>query len=46
MISAAMQDPNNLLVQQPDGRFVEMGDVAGIASLAPPRPPVAARWLI
>ncbi|WP_036221016.1 CRTAC1 family protein [Maritalea myrionectae] len=34
MISAAMQDPNNLLVQQPDGRFVEMGDVAGIASLA------------
>lgn len=33
MIGAAMHDPNNLLVQQPDGRFVEQGDVAGIASL-------------
>lgn len=33
MPDAAMDDPNNLLVQQPDGRFVEMGDVAGLASL-------------
>ncbi|MCF4098484.1 CRTAC1 family protein [Maritalea mediterranea] len=33
MIGVAMRDPNNLLVQQPDGRFVEQGDVAGIASL-------------
>ncbi len=30
---AAMEDPNNLLMQQADGTFVEMGDVAGIASL-------------
>ncbi len=29
----AMQDPNNLLVQKPDGTFQEMGDVAGVASL-------------
>jgi enediyne biosynthesis protein E4 len=28
----AMKDPNNLLVQQPDGNFVEMGDKAGVAS--------------
>ncbi|GAA6182030.1 CRTAC1 family protein [Shimia sp. NS0008-38b] len=34
MPGAAMDDPNNLLVQQPDGSFVERGDVAGIASLA------------
>jgi hypothetical protein len=33
MIGVAMHDPNNLLVQQADGRFVEQGDVAGIASL-------------
>ncbi|MBU1174274.1 MAG: CRTAC1 family protein [Alphaproteobacteria bacterium] len=29
----ALADPNNLLMQQPDGTFVEMGDTAGIASL-------------
>lgn len=29
----ASKDPNNLLVQQPDGKFVEMGDKAGIASM-------------
>ena len=29
----AEKDPNNLLVQQPDGKFVEMGDKAGIASM-------------
>lgn len=29
----ARKDPNNLLVQQPDGKFVEMGDKAGIASM-------------
>lgn len=29
----AAQDPNNLLVQQPDGKFVEMGDKAGVASM-------------
>jgi enediyne biosynthesis protein E4 len=29
----AAKDPNNLLVQQPDGKFVEMGDKAGIASM-------------
>ncbi len=30
----AMDDPNNLLVAGgPDGRFVEMGDVAGVASM-------------
>jgi hypothetical protein len=28
----AAKDPNNLLVQQPDGKFVEAGDKAGIAS--------------
>ncbi len=33
MPDAAMQDPNNLLVQQRDGRFVETGGAAGIASL-------------
>ncbi len=30
---AAMDDPNNLLMQQADGRFAEAGDVAGVASL-------------
>jgi hypothetical protein len=29
----ARKDPNNLLVQQPGGKFVEMGDKAGIASM-------------
>lgn len=28
----AMKDPNNLLVQGADGKFVEMGDKAGVAS--------------
>ncbi|TDX25423.1 CRTAC1 family protein [Rhodovulum visakhapatnamense] len=32
MPSNAMKDPNNLLMQQPDGRFHEAGDAAGIAS--------------
>lgn len=32
MPGAAMQDPNNLLIQQPDDSFVEMGDVSGLAS--------------
>ena len=32
MPSAAMKDPNNLLIQQPDGNFTEKGDVAGIAT--------------
>ncbi len=30
----AEKDPNNLLVQGADGKFVEMGDTAGIASTA------------
>ncbi|WP_037073005.1 CRTAC1 family protein [Rhizobium sp. PDO1-076] len=30
----AEKDPNNLLVQGSDGKFVEMGDTAGIASTA------------
>lgn len=30
----AERDPNNLLVQKPDGTFVEMGDKAGVASMA------------
>lgn len=33
MPDAAMDDPNNLLIQGPDGRFAETGDAAGIASL-------------
>ena len=33
MPSNAMEDPNNLLVQQVDGTFVEAGDHAGVASL-------------
>ncbi len=32
MPSAAMKDPNNLLIQNQDGRFTEQGDTAGIAS--------------
>ncbi|RMH44210.1 MAG: VCBS repeat-containing protein, partial [Alphaproteobacteria bacterium] len=34
MPGSAMKDPNNLLLQGPDGRFAEAGDKAGIASLA------------
>ncbi|MCB1339874.1 MAG: CRTAC1 family protein [Pseudooceanicola sp.] len=34
MPDSAWEDPNNLLVQQPDGTFVEMGGPAGLASLA------------
>jgi hypothetical protein len=30
---AAMEDPNNLLMQQPDGAFVEVGADAGLASM-------------
>ena len=33
MPSNAMRDPNNLLIQQPDGRFAERGDRAGVASV-------------
>jgi hypothetical protein len=32
MPGLAMRDPNNLLMQQPGGTFVEMADVAGIAT--------------
>ncbi|MHC0054743.1 ASPIC/UnbV domain-containing protein [Actibacterium sp. D379-3] len=34
MPGSAMKDPNNLLLQQPDGRFAEAGAEAGIASMA------------
>jgi enediyne biosynthesis protein E4 len=34
MPSNAMRDPNNLLMQQPDGTFVETADKAGVATLA------------
>ncbi len=34
MPGLAMRDPNNLLIQQTDGTFVESGDVAGIGSTA------------
>lgn len=34
MPGLAMQDPNNLLIAQADGRFVEMADKAGVASTA------------
>jgi len=30
----AMKDPNNLLLQQADGKFAEVGDKAGVASTA------------
>jgi len=33
----ALKDPNNLLVQQPDGKFVEAGETAGVASMRPAR---------
>jgi enediyne biosynthesis protein E4 len=29
----AMKDPNNLLLQRPDGKFMEAGDKAGVASV-------------
>lgn len=32
MPDAAMRDPNNLLMQQPDGSFREFGDKAGLAT--------------
>ena len=32
MPSNAIHDPNNLLIQQPDGTFVERADVAGVAT--------------
>lgn len=32
MPSNAIHDPNNLLIQQPDGTFVEKADVAGVAT--------------
>ncbi len=32
MPSNAMRDPNNLLMQQPDGTFTEKADVAGVAT--------------
>ncbi len=32
MMSNASKDPNNLLMQQPDGKFVEKADVAGIGT--------------
>ncbi|NOR62263.1 MAG: hypothetical protein GQ535_07210 [Rhodobacteraceae bacterium] len=34
MPGLAMQDPNNLLLQQPDGRFIEAGLEAGLADMA------------
>lgn len=34
MPDAAQKDPNNLMLQQADGRFVEVGEAAGIASLS------------
>lgn len=37
MLDFAMEDPNNLLVQGADGKFIEMGDKAGVASMAPSR---------
>lgn len=42
MPDAAMQDPNNLLVQLPDGRFEETGEQAGLADLARSRGAVLA----
>lgn len=33
----AMADPNNLLLQGPDGKFTEAADRAGVASVAPAR---------
>jgi hypothetical protein len=42
MPGSAMDDPNNLLLGQADGRFVEGGDAAGIATLARSRGAVLA----
>ncbi len=33
----AVKDPNNLLIQGSDGKFVEAGQTSGVASLAPAR---------
>ena len=33
MPSNAIHDPNNLLIQQPDGTFVERGDAAGVGTM-------------
>lgn len=33
MPSNAMRDPNNLLIQRPDGTFAERADVAGVATM-------------
>jgi hypothetical protein len=33
MADFAMKDPNNLLLQRPDGKFIEAGDKAGVASV-------------
>ncbi|MCR8827785.1 CRTAC1 family protein [Pseudosulfitobacter koreensis] len=33
MPGMAMEDPNNLLIAQPDGTFAEAGETAGVASL-------------
>jgi hypothetical protein len=37
MPSSAMDDPNNLLIQQPNGQFVETGSEAQLASMAKAR---------
>lgn len=33
MPGSAIRDPNNLLMQEPDGRFAEKGDAAGLSSM-------------
>jgi hypothetical protein len=33
MLDFAMKDPDNLLLGEPDGKFVEVGDKAGVASM-------------
>lgn len=33
MLDFAMQDPDNLLLGEPDGKFTEVGDKAGVASM-------------
>jgi hypothetical protein len=38
----AMKDPNNLLMQLPDGKFTEVGDKAGVASVQKARGAVLA----
>ena len=37
MVDFAADDPNNLLLQKTDGRFIEVGDKAGVASMATSR---------